>query len=674
TAEPTAEPTVEPVITPAATFTTGITEQREPTPVMLLEAREEVYVAPHESGKFNHNHVVDLECAKDYTLAIEDIEIIAGDVQTVTACVFDSGAETRIASREISISELEGGRISWTFATPDTCGGDLRLLLYAGIPGSTEGIGVVYRGVAVYEGVVDNYVDDALLVASEDKAVVSMHETGKFNNRVIKTLTADKDYTLIIDDLVIDAGVPDSIMICVFDTGASERILSYSISLEELVTNKGKHRWMFRTPETSGELQLLLYAGVPGATEGVGITCTGVRLYEGLVYADTGAPAVLAMTDELALPVKDNSDYNNSMIMALENDRDYTLIIDDIIVTAGSPAGATVCVYDAGASEWCATNEFTAAEKEANGEYRWSFHTPETSGGELQLLIYAGIAGNTKGVGIRYEDVIVYDGIVVTDIARPRMLEAKETATIQVHETSEFNNYYLVALEAGKDYTLKFDSVTIDEGNPEGIVACVFDQEGMERVLTYELGAEELYGSDYSWAFHTPDNGSDSLQLLLYPSVPGKCAGIGVTYNNVIVYEGIVMADVEMPGVVLEKDEVVVQMHESGKFNNNCVAILEPGKEYTLEIRGAAINDGAPSELVICVFEEGANERWANFTINAAELDSRTNAYRWAFKTPANSQGELKLLMYAGVPGETAGVGVTYYGVTVYDRGIYGVK
>lgn len=40
----------------------------------------------------------------------------------------------------------------------------------------------------------------------------------------------------------------------------------------------GEFKWIFDTPDTEDELQILFYAGVPGETKDIGITYHNVKL------------------------------------------------------------------------------------------------------------------------------------------------------------------------------------------------------------------------------------------------------------------------------------------------------------------------------------------------------------------------------------------------------------
>ncbi|MBQ4088359.1 MAG: hypothetical protein IJC56_00570, partial [Clostridia bacterium] len=134
----------------AAQVKAGNVEQIVQPATLNIEAEDRAY---------NWRKVATLQPGTNYTITVEDINVNAGDSQNVQCVVYDFGAEQRLDSTsfDIQYARATGKGYSWTFRTPDTSAGELGLLVYAGVPGKTNGVSVTYENLAVYTG---KYVSD----------------------------------------------------------------------------------------------------------------------------------------------------------------------------------------------------------------------------------------------------------------------------------------------------------------------------------------------------------------------------------------------------------------------------------------------------------------------------------------------------------------------------------
>lgn len=90
-----------------------------------------------------------LECGKRYTLRFDDVEWMEGGGASVAALVYNASTDAAV---NYGLFDLEYDRekgYSWSFFTPQEGEEQLRLLLYAGLPGETAGTRLCYKGVSL---------------------------------------------------------------------------------------------------------------------------------------------------------------------------------------------------------------------------------------------------------------------------------------------------------------------------------------------------------------------------------------------------------------------------------------------------------------------------------------------------------------------------------------------
>lgn len=134
-----------------AVFDFGL-ENTLPGPGALLASHEELLLAPQ--GHTDFLSVAEVEPGKTYTLTIEDIQLLGGDADCVTAAVFDTHTQWLGAyyTPDLEYIQAVDGQYRWVFNTPADAQGQLLLRLYAGLPGETDGVGAVFRKVTLREG------------------------------------------------------------------------------------------------------------------------------------------------------------------------------------------------------------------------------------------------------------------------------------------------------------------------------------------------------------------------------------------------------------------------------------------------------------------------------------------------------------------------------------------
>lgn len=107
--------------------------------------------------------------------------------------------------------------------------------------------------------------------------------------------------------------------------------------------------------------------------------------------------------------------------------------------------------------------------------------------------------------------------------------------------------------------------------------------------------------------------------------------------------------DVEIP--MSEKDYSYVVMAEN----------LEPGKRYTFHCDQVAfLEGGAAADGVMAALYNNGTDNLINNRIFDVEYCNGKDGFTWTFDVPAQETGQVQFLLYAGMPGKTQGIELTY--------------
>lgn len=131
-------------------------------------------------------------------------------------------------------------------------------------------------------------------------------------------------------------------------------------------------------------------------------------------------------------------------------------------------------------------------------------------------------------------------------------------------------------------------------------------------------------------------------------------------------------ANFKLSTAVREKGEAVIDAEEyeisamETPFRNIELATLECGQPYILEMDSVELSGENAACLVASVYDPVAKKRLKYYCIDVSYIEETDGKIRWVFTTPETSQGELKLLIYPGVPGQASGVGALLHGVSLF--------
>lgn len=107
--------------------------------------------APAGKNHWNQRVADTLAYNSKYTLRFDQVEVLRGDVDAVTAVLYDATAKQILGSYVFDVTApIDSEAQEWTFMTPQSGENDLQVLIYCGRHGQTAGNQVTYRNVSLY--------------------------------------------------------------------------------------------------------------------------------------------------------------------------------------------------------------------------------------------------------------------------------------------------------------------------------------------------------------------------------------------------------------------------------------------------------------------------------------------------------------------------------------------
>lgn len=103
-----------------------------------------------------------------------------------------------------------------------------------------------------------------------------------------------------------------------------------------------------------------------------------------------------------------NSNYKYTKIpVLLQAGKTYSVSFKDIKITQGKTDGVSIALYDSPKNKTVSQEIFDAEFCSRNNkDIKWTFKVPEVQS-EYSLLVYAGVCGKTKNVGVDYRGINV---------------------------------------------------------------------------------------------------------------------------------------------------------------------------------------------------------------------------------------------------------------------------
>lgn len=116
---------------------------------------------------------------------------------------------------------------------------------------------------------------------------------------------------------------------------------------------------------------------------------------------------------------------------------------------------------------------------------------------------------------------------------------------------------------------------------------------------------------------------------------------------------------------VLTQGDVEVPMSEGGYASKALDAAIQPGKRYTFHCEGIEFAPGsAASDGVMLALYNWDTSSFVTGAFLDVDFVNQTGDFTWRFDVPAQ-EGQLQVLVYAGLPGKTQGIALTCRGASL---------
>lgn len=112
---------------------------------------------------------------------------------------------------------------------------------------------------------------------------------------------------------------------------------------------------------------------------------------------------------------------------------------------------------------------------------------------------------------------------------------------------------------------------------------------------------------------------------------------------------------------VLVQGDMALPMSESGYSYTEMGSALEPGKRYTFHCDQVDfLEGGATADGIMAALYNSETETIITGRAFDVAYCNGGDGFTWRFDVPAQETGQLQLLLYAGMPGQTQGIELTY--------------
>lgn len=515
---------------------------------------------------------------------------------------------------------------------------------------------------------------------------------GNYNyTSVPAVLEANTLYRADLKGLTVTDGQTDGVTLVLFNRSESKFLDSWVIDLDYFART-GDGTWYFRTPDVAG-CELLVYAGIQGSTDGVGVACSSVTVSKATAaYPEGYTPRfkTLVNATDVTLTPGDDAYRYQALSAALESDAEYTLTLNGVTLDAGETESVLLALFDNGSRKRVETRT-VAVESAGGSSVTWTFRTPAEPEGKLSLLLYAGMPGKTNFVGVTFRGLTLVKNLIPAaegetaavpadsqPVASPADVPAKTTApaatpqpapeaaapelpenhsfTLAATDSDYQYNRIPLTLEPGAAYTLTIGSLAVTEGKAEVIDVTLYAPEQKAHLASTQLtpGQKEL-----RWTFRAPQD-EQPCQLLVYAGKRGATAGVSLAVDALTVTR---TADAPSGNVVFLQD-VTIKTTELD-YNYEALEIaLEPGKSYRLTVDEVTFLSGASEVLSFSLYDQATKTHLLRHEA-ALTTDGSSPACTWDLETPEGDASSWRILVYAGNRSTTAGVGVTCSGLMV---------
>ncbi|MBQ7865034.1 MAG: hypothetical protein IJ350_01595, partial [Clostridia bacterium] len=422
-------------------------------------------------------------------------------------------------------------------------------------------------------------------------------------------------YHASLNGLEVTEGETDGIRLVLLSEG--QPIDSWVIDLN-YYARTGDGTWYFTTPDVPGS-ELLIYAGVRGEADGIGISCSNVTVSAAeSVFPDGYVPQedILLFQQDVTIDPIDNEYQSFTLPAALVPGAEYRLSMDSIYIDAGETDTLTVSLYDTATRKRLGTHHFDLQE---SASHVWDFAIPEDAGNDVRVLIYAGKLGATNNIGVTCTNVTLQRTDLLPEEERPapaaQVYTSIATRDVIIQPVENAFNYggFNLALEPGATYALTMQGVTLDAGQATTMDVSLFHPDSNAHLLTTTIPVAQ---GESVWRFQAPA-GAYACQLLLYAGKRGETDGVGLTLSGVTLVK-----EQDAPvGVALAQEDITIEPTTDDYHYIGINAALEPDVPYQLTATGVEITSGQAEKLSFSLYDPAKREQLArgNVTLTPGE-------------------------------------------------------
>lgn len=385
--------------------TTSYPEGYTPQSKTIISAMD-IALSPRDDAYNFEALSTELEDDAEYTLTLEGVRLDAGETSNVQLTLYDSSADEHLTKQTVAVESAGGSSLTWTFRTPAEHEGPLSVLLYAGMPGKTNYVGVTYRSLTLVKNLIPsteptgNQPDSADAPALPRNLSFTITPSGSYYHfdSFPLSLNPGATYTLTIDSIELTEGATDAMDITLYLPEQDIHLAEVQFSLAQQ-----DYRWTFRAPEGSQACQLLVYTGVRGATNNIGLTVNGLTLTH---TAEAPDGNIVFLQDVVIEPSEEDYHYE-TLEIAFEPNTAYRLTVDEVIFQDGTSEVLSISLYDLTNMTHLCRSDLPLVTDGTSPACTWEFETPEGDSSAWRLLVYAGDRSSTPGVGIECRSLMV---------------------------------------------------------------------------------------------------------------------------------------------------------------------------------------------------------------------------------------------------------------------------
>lgn len=239
-------------------------------------------------------------------------------------------------------------------------------------------------------------------------------DNGFNSSRLGLKLEPNELYTVTFSGVSFTDGATQAFGVRVYDFSKDAKTKVLCSALVDISMGSKDVRCSFRTPAGfSAETDIIIYAGLPGKTEGVGASFEGIKVYKGgsaeSLSPSASQPKLIAQFQTVKLEAADKPYNNTRLNVKLQPGKTYTVWIGGMEVREGETPGFSAKIFDYNSKASKASG--LVDTRFGKGSYSCVLTAPSSLSSNADIVMYAGVSGKTEGIAVTYRDVRIYEGV-----------------------------------------------------------------------------------------------------------------------------------------------------------------------------------------------------------------------------------------------------------------------